>query len=152
MKKLLVSILLTLVVGIGAFAKPFIAFTDKESFETYRSNINNINALNDCALKSFENGTTDIPKKEWKYYTYILVVDKSGVTNHIWVFTKDLKSFGICTSYEDEQVDRDYHCDTLQKTDPVQVGLNFIEQKVLTIISLDPFECIYSAYELEGDN
>ena len=133
MKKLLVSILLTIIVGVGAFAKPFVALADKESIEIYYST-----NLNNLIEEEFKRWTDKYSKKERQNYTYIAVVDDGDVVYQIWVYTEDLKSFGIAINDVNGQPFGNYGYSALVESDPVLVGLYFIETKVLEIASVNP--------------
>lgn len=144
MKKLLVSILLTMVVGVGAFAKSFVVLTDPESIDFYTKNA----ATENVSIKTyFEVSLTqnNFPKSEWKNFTHIVVYDKSGCIYSIWVCTDNsLCRFGITVDAFTGQLIGSYHCDTVKKADPVQIGLNFIDKKILKIIDVEKYQTVYS--------
>lgn len=144
MKKLLISILLTLVVGIGAFAKSFVVLTDQESIDYYT-----VNAVieNDTIKTYFEAALVrnNFPKSVWKNFTHIVVYDKSGCIYSIWVCTDNkCRNFGITIDGFTGQLIGSYHCDTAKKADPVQIGLNFIDKKILKIIDVEKYQTVYS--------
>lgn len=152
MRKLLVSILLTLVVGVGAFAKAYVAFTDMESFEIYRSNINNINACRENLTAEFNERLASFSKKERKCFTHIVVSNyDSGRIYTITVYTEDSKNFGVVV-YDDfnSQKVGAYNYATLKKTDPVLVGLSFIKEMIYIVVDVD--ECIiHSSIKVKGE-
>lgn len=133
MKKLLVSILLTLVVGFAIHAKSFVALVDKESIEIYHTT--NLGSL---VEEEFKRCTDMYSKKERQNFTYIAVVDDGDVIYQIWVYTEDSKSFGIHIVDADAQPFGNYGYSALVESDPVLVGLYFIETKVLEVASVNP--------------
>lgn len=142
MKKMVM--VLMMVFGLSAvFAKSFVVLTDDESVAYYAKHSE---VENDAIKKLFKDGVIDggFPESDWKSFTQIVVFDKTGCCNIIWVCTRDKKSFGI--SYSD---DENYHCDTTVKTDPLQVGLNFIRKQVVQIYCVDDEKLIYNTYKTE---
>ena len=139
--------ILMMVFGLSAaFAKSFVVLTDDESVEYYSRNTK---VENDAIKGFFKDGVVNLPKSEWKKYTKIIVFDKTGCIYSIWLYSKDRKVFGISIVGYNGNPNGDYHCDTTKKTDPLQVGLNFIDKKILQIYSVDDEKLIYNTYAVE---
>lgn len=142
MKKMIM--VLMMVFGLSAvFAKSFVVLTDDESIAYYSKNSK---VENDAIKKLFVDSVTDggFPESYWKCFTQIVVFDKTGCCNIIWVCTSDKKTFGISYS-----ADENYHCDTTVKTDPLQVGINLLGKKVVQIYCVDDEKLIYNTYITE---
>lgn len=149
MKKLLLTLIVSVVFGFSTFAKSFVVLTDDESVAYYSRNAK---VENDTIKGFFADGVVDFPKSEWKNYTQIVVFDKTGCIYNIWVNTYDSKAFGISiTSFNGSPNGecKVYHCDTIKKVDPLQIGLNFMGRKVLQVYSVDDNEIVYNTYEVE---
>ena len=150
MKKMMM-ILMVLIVSMTStlFAKSFVVLTDDESVAYYSKNYK---VENDAIKGFFKDGVVDFTKDKWKNFTQIVVFDKTGCIYNIWVCTEDLKHIGISVTDFNGSNDgelKEYHCDTTKKTDPLQVGLNFIDRKVVQVYSVDDEELVYNTYEVE---
>ena len=141
---------LMMVFGLSAvFAKSFVVLTDDESVAYYSRN----SAVENNAIKDlFIYGVTEngFPESDWKSFTQILVFDKTGCIYNIWVCSRNPKVFGISITGFNGNPNGEYHCDTTKKTDPLQVGLNFIDKKILQIYSVDDEKLIYNTYAVES--
>lgn len=148
MKKMMM--VLMMVFGLSAvFAKSFVVLTDDESVAYYSTHTK---VENDAIKGFFVDGVVDFQKDKWKYFTQIVVFDKSGCIYNIWVYTEDSKHIGISVTSFIGNPDGEckaYHCDTTKKTDPLQVGLNFIDRRVLQVHSVDDEKLIYNTYVAE---
>ena len=140
---------LMMVFGLSAvFAKSFVVLTDDESVAYYSKN----SAVENNVIKGlFIYGVTEngFPKSKWKNFTQIIVFDKTGCIYNLWVNTDDSKMFGISYTGYNGNPNGVYHCDTTKKTDPLQVGLNFIRKQVVQIYCVDDEKLIYNTYKTE---
>lgn len=147
MKKMLM--VLMMVFGLSAvFAKSFVVLTDDESVAYYSRNAE----VENNAIKGFfVDGVVagGFPESDWKNFTQILVFEKGVCIYNIWVCSRDPKMFGISVTGFKGNPSGDYHCDTTKKTDPLQVGLNFIDRRVLQVYSVDDEKLVYNTYEVE---
>ena len=140
--------MMVLTMGAAVFAKSFVVLTDDESVAYYSKNYK---VENDMIKVLFKNGVVDFSKDKWENFTQIVVFDKTGCIYIIWVYTEDLKHIISVTdckrSIEGEL--KVYHCDTTKETDPLQVGLNFIDRRVVQVYSVDDEKLIYNTYAVE---
>lgn len=147
MKKLLVSILMTLVVGVGAFAKQYVAFTDMESIEFFENN--DTSAFADSVKYEFERWVNKYSEIERNRYTHITVVDKTGIVCYIWVYTENSKDFGIAVCDASIQPIGDYSYSSERISDPILVGLYFIEERFIDVMDLDTYRLVIVLPEVE---
>ena len=146
MKKMMMVLMMVVTIGAAAFAKSFVVLTDDESVAYYSKNTK---VENDAIKGSFKDGVVDLPKSEWKKYTQIVVFDKTGCIYSIWLYSEDSKVFGISITGYNGNPNGDYHCDTTKKTDSLQVGLNFIDRRIIQVYSVDDKKLIYNTYAVE---
>ena len=145
MKKILM--VLMMVFGLSAiFADSYVVLTDDESVAYYSRNTK---VENEAIKGFFVDGVVDFPESDWKSFTQILVFEKDICIYNIWVCSRDQKKFGILVTGFNGNPSGDYHCDTTKKTDPLQVGLNFIDRKVVQVYCVDDEELIYNTYTVE---
>ena len=150
MRKMMM-ILMVLIVSMTSslFAKSFAVLTDDESVAYYSKNYK---VENDDIKGLFKDCVADFAKDKWKNFTQIIVFDKTGCIYSILLYTEDLKHINIAVTYYNENLDVElkvYHCDTTKETDPLQVGLNFIDRKVVQVYSVDDEKLIYNTYVIE---
>ena len=143
---------LMMVFGLSAvFAKSFVVLTDDESVAYYATHTK---VENDAIKGFFVDGcvSNGYPESDWKSFTQIVVYEKGYCIYNIWVCSRDPKMFGIgFTSFigNPDGENKAYHCDTTKKTDPLQVGLNFIDRRILQVYSVDDEKIVFSSYEVE---
>ena len=149
MKKILM--ILMMVFGLSAvFAKSFVVLTDVESVAYYSRNTK---IENDAIKGFFVDGVVSngYPESDWKSFTQVVVFEKGVCIYNIWVCSRDPKNFGISVTGFKGNPNGVYHCDTTKKTDPLQVGLNFIDRRVLQVYSVDDEKLVYNTYEVEDE-
>ena len=136
----------------AAFAKSFVVLVDEESVAYYSRNFK---AENKAIKGFFVDGVVanGYPESDWKSFTQIIVFEKGICIYNIWVCSRDPKAFGISVAgFFNGNPSGNYHvyhCDTTKKTDPLQVGLNFIDRRVLQVHSVDDEKLIYNTCEVE---
>ena len=149
MKKMMM--VLMMVFGLSVvFAKSFVVLTDDESVAYYSTHTE----IENNAIKGFfvdgcvSNG---FPESDWKSFTQIVVFEKDVCIYNIWVCSRDPKNFGISVTGYNGNPNGVYHCDTAKKTDPLQVGLSFIDRRILQIYNVDDEKLVYNTYEVEHE-
>ena len=143
MKKMMM-VLMALIVSMttAVFADSYIAFTSKEAFNNY---CDSEHAELDTFIKEvFEESFADIPAKNKKKATFIVVVDdKVDIIYYVLVYAYDSKSFGVIIF--DDHLDRIVDTDifTYKEYDPVMVGLSCIKERVTHILDLDKMDVLF---------
>lgn len=139
---------LMMVFGLSAaFAGTFVAFTSEEAFNNY---CDSDHTEWDASQRAFfEESFADIPAKNKKKATLIIVCDSGNdgvIKNHILVYAYDSKSFGVIIF--DDHFDRIVHRTVYvyEKTDPVMIGLSFLNDKVTHIVDIDNQKVMFESY------
>ena len=138
---------LMMVFGLSAvFADTFVAFTNNEEFEEYWDSDH---SKWDAEQKAFfEETTADLSAKQKKNTKLIIVCgDNDGVIkNHILVFIRDPETYGVMVF--DDNFDIIVHriVYVYEKTDPVMIGLSFLNDKVTHIVDIDNQKVMFESY------
>lgn len=149
MKKMVM--VLMMVFGLSAiFADSYVAFTSEEGLALYNNYDNT--EFNTWIKSGFKSGTDALTEKEKRNSTLIIVVDDQRAIHSVWVVIdeKNPKIYWVCTGDFDkngvliEKTFEGFKIETSLKTDPVMVGLSFIEEKVLQINNVDKEKVVYS--------
>ena len=154
MKKIIA--VLVMVFGLSAvFADSYVAFASQNVVEIYESGSEEEKASFNATVKSeIEKGfkLSGIPKQQRKDYTYIFVFSDIDLLYGVTVCTYDSKVFGISIVDADENIVGIYHYEASSKTDPLQVGLNFIKETVLQVNNVDKNKVVFTAFEVQDQD
>lgn len=143
MKKLLVSILLTLVVGVGAFAKVYIATKDPEKTlekafsEPYQKVVKG----------SYEEWIDMYSDSEFEDFTYLVYFDTTKI-KVVRIYTRTSSNDSNCKIHTVEIItDKGkiiglYGCSIGIAIDPVLVGLYFLNEEVCGIFDVYTGSCL----------
>ena len=145
MKKMVM--VLMMVFGLSAvFADTFVAFTSKEEFEKYRDS--NHSEWDASQKAFFEETTADLSAKQKKRTSLIIVCGDNNdvIKNHILVYHNiyDSKAYGVIVFDENFDVIVNRQIYALEKSDPVQVGLNCIKEDVTHVVNIDKGKVIFA--------
>lgn len=145
MKRMLM--VLMMIFGLSAvFADSYVAFTNNEEFEEY---CNSNHSEWDAQQKAFfEETTADLSAKQKKRCILIIVCGDNGgvIKNHILVYHNiyDSKAYGVIVFDDNFNVIVNRHIYALEKSDPVQVGLNCIKEDITHIVNIDKGKVVFA--------
>ena len=153
MKKMF--LILMMVFGLSAvFAGTFVAFTSEEEFEEY---CNTDHSEWDAEQKAFfEETTADLSAKQKKNTRLILVCgdDAEVIKNHIIVYhlIHDPKAYGVIVFDDNFNIIVNSRVYVYEKTDPVLVGLYFLNDKVTHVVDIDKNKVVFTTIEVQDQN
>lgn len=142
---------LTMVFGLSAvFAGTFVAFTSEEAFNEYCDSDHVEWDASQRAL--FEESTAELTAKQKKNTKLIIVCgDNDGVIkNHILVchLVQDPKAYAVIIFDDNFDIIVYRTVYVYEKTDPVMIGLSFLNGKVTHIVDMDNQKVMFESYNL----
>lgn len=142
-----ILMVLMMVFGLSAvFADTFVAFTSKEEFERYRDS--NHSEWDASQKAFFEETTADLSAKQKKRASLIIVCSDNSdvIKNHILVYHNiyDSKAYGVIVFDDNFNIIVNRQIYALEKSDPVQVGLNCIKEDVTHVVNIDKGKVIFA--------
>lgn len=145
MKRMLM--VLMMVFGLSAvFAGTYVAFTSEEAFNEY---CDSDHTEWDAEQKAFfEETTADLSAKQKKNTKLIIVCgDNDGVIkNHILVLIRDSETSAVMVFDDNFDIIVYRMVYVYEKTDPVMIGLSFLNDKVTHIVDIDNQKVMFESY------
>lgn len=145
MKKMIM--VLMMVFGLSAaFAGTYVAFTSEEAFNEY---CDSDHTEWDAEQKAFfEETTADLSAKQKKNTKLIVVCGDNDdvIKNHILVFTRDSETSAVMVFDDNFDIIVYRMVYVYEKTDPVMIGLSFLNDKVTHIVDIDNQKVMFESY------